>query len=233
MKHLLSCLSCLLLFNLSCNTISSQKQNPSDGLFIEILEETVEVNKKDLFFFENKSFQSLSYRIINNTNNNYAVVLDTQGYFIYETTHFKDYTNPNDNIFNKQYFQPCIIVSKENGDYTKVGYIEDDNYFSNLPSLDETINQNLLILKKQSSYIVTSRVTLPVITSSIKNKEVKLIYEESVATDKRTHLFLKLFQDSNLVSKYLNKENLYKIKKENATLYSGTISSNKIPYIVK
>ncbi len=233
MKHLQSCLSCLLLFNLSCNTISSQKEKASDGLYIEILEEMVEVNKKDLFFFENKSFQSLSYKIINNTSNNYAVVLDTQGYLIYETSHFKDYTNPNDNNFNKQYFQPCIIVSKENGDYTKVGYIEDDYYFSNLPPLEETINKNLLIIKKQSSYIVTSRLTLPVIINSFGNKEVKLIYEESVASNNKNDLFLKLFQDSILVSKYLNKENLYRIKKENAKLYNETISSNKIPYIVK
>ena len=213
-------------------------QNNDNSLKIEII-------SKDITFFSNDFEKqissekidkniSLNYSISNESEYDYALVIDKERFMIYESNDVNKYFLPN-GILEKQIFQPAIEIKSSECKITNTGFKLEGNYFNNLPELKETINNNLFIIRANTKITIKSKISLPININNLNNGiySSQLFIGASQENYAKGILSLTLIQNKYLVEKFLNKKTLQYLKKSRILLFNGLIKSNEISVIIK
>ncbi|MBP7174158.1 MAG: hypothetical protein KBA33_08860 [Cloacibacterium sp.] len=213
----------MLLILISCK-INPQQQVGND-LKIEIQNSIIEIDikKPDV---EEQIF-NLKYRIYNNSEENYAIIIDTTKVFSYSSnfdiSNYLQDKNPNR---LKQIFQPGIKLKKINieFDYT-------DNYFNQLPSLNETIKNYLIVIKPKSYVEYNLRLVYPYTVNNGLGESFSIL--TYIPKEKSGSLEIFLYQNNKIITDNIDDKLLKELNAKKIKFYNGILSSNEVPLILK
>ena len=194
-------------------------------LCIKIYNNSLRIHKED---FEKKiqiekicKDIEIDYAIVNNSDKDYAIVIDKSKFMLYGGD-IKKFISPDIDVLKKQIFQPAILI-KSNNELTNTGFTDEGYYFNNLANIRDVVNNYIVIIKADSEYRIKSKISLPLNNNNIKEGTysqqifLSMVYEG--LTEAKLSLILK--QDSSIIEKNLNRRVKSRLKKKELYFMMG------------
>lgn len=232
-----------LVFSTIIIASCSVKRNTEISLKIE--NNSIKGDYSNLYKFFEKGVSSqlmqapLIYTIYNNSDYDIAIPIDTARLAFFESNsldfYFPDKLEKN-NIFNKQRYQPAIFIRDKQNDLLSPGGGLDflcENYYEKLPDFNTLFKTNLFIIKKNSYIRFSRNISLPILLSKA-NEECydSLIYMDLLKNQTFSlQLYLKVNREE--IKKYLPKEKLDSLQKNNIKIFNGELKNNKVPLLIE
>ncbi len=209
----------LLIFvvlSLNC----SKKMNNIQNIVFEI--ENIKINSEDI----------LTIKIVNETNKNYFIILDTSRIYDYLTLNYK--------INNSILLKPKLFSDKDSI-RLKIEFYMNKLVNKNISDLDCIQEERLHTLKIMNSIKKLSNIIIVKKNSVFKFKipfnsnfyDCSRKYSYSLKKGEKYYLQLEYKMDEKLINKIVDKTQLIKLGKEGVNPYFEKIVSNKVPLIIE